>query len=72
MKEKKIIYAYYNSGTTLGIIGVHLDNVHHQDGEYTYLTGFSEDFKWIITEDLHKSYKEAEMSNPARFFRIKK
>lgn len=61
---------YYNSGGIgMGlIIGVHIDNIKHQDGEHTFLTGRQPEYQWIRTADLYDTYEEAKNAPVARFY----
>lgn len=67
--KNQTIYRYYNFGGALGVVGVSLANIKHQDGEHTFLTGRQPEYQWIITADLHDTYEEAESSNIARFYK---
>lgn len=61
---------YYNSGG-IGmelIVGVHIDNIKHQDREYTFLTGRQPEYQWIRTADLYDTYEEAKNATVARFY----
>lgn len=61
---------YYNAGG-IGmnlIVGVHIDNIKHQDGEHTFLTGRQPEYQWIRTEDLYDTYDEAKKAPVARFY----
>lgn len=68
MPHKDSQMRYYNSGTTLGVIGTHPG---HQDGEHTYLPSHAEGVNgpWIRSSDLHASYAAAEAAPVARFYR---
>jgi len=60
---------YYNSGGIgLGVVGVCVDNIKHQDGEHTFLTGRQPEYQWIRTEDLYDTYEEAKNAPVARFY----
>ena len=63
-----VTYRYYNSGDILGVIGISLDNIKHQDGEHTFLTGRQPKHQWIRTIDLYNTREEAEKSEPAQFY----
>lgn len=60
-------YRYYNSGGVLGVIGIPIDNIKHQDGEYTFLVGRTSKYQWIRTKDLFDTREEAEKQPPAIF-----
>lgn len=66
--KPNVICRYYNSGNSLGVIGIQSNNIHHQDGEYTFLTGREPDYQWIMSCDLYDTYEEAKNAQPARFF----
>lgn len=59
---------YYNSGTSLGVIGTHTA---HQDGEHTYLPSHADGANgpWIRSSDLHVSRASAEAAPVAKFYR---
>jgi len=59
-------YKYYNSGT-LGIIGIPIQNIKHNDGDFTFLNGRTARFSWIKTSDLYDSIELAEKANVAEF-----
>ena len=60
---------YYNAGGIgLGVVGVCVDNIKHQDGEHTFLTGRQPEYQWIRTEDLYDTYEEAKNAPVARFY----
>lgn len=63
-----VTYRYYNSGDILGIIGVPIYNIKHQDGEYTFLVGREPKYQWIRTIDLFNTREEAENQLPALFY----
>lgn len=61
---------YYKSGG-IGmelIVGVHIDNIKHQDGEHTFLTGRQPEYQWIRSADLYDTYEEAKNAHVARFY----
>lgn len=51
------------------VIGVNVDNIKHQSGEYTFLTGRASEYQWIRTTDLHNTYEEAKNAPVAHFYR---
>ncbi len=59
-------YSYYNSGSSLGVVGVLPGE---QSGEYTYLSACNPAFTWIRTEDLHTTREAAAASQVARYSR---
>lgn len=61
-------YRYYNSGSALGVIGIPIDSIAHQDGEHTFLPGRKPEYQWIRTADLFDTREEAEKSPAAEFF----
>lgn len=63
-----VAYRYYNSGNILGVVGVKLNNIKHQEGCYTFLVGRQPEFQWIRTIDLYDSREEAEKAEPAQFY----
>jgi hypothetical protein len=63
-----VTYRYYNSGDILGVVGIPLNNIKHQDGEHTFLVGINPKYQWIKTTDLFDSREEAEKSEPAKFY----
>lgn len=63
-----VTYRYYNSGDILGVIGIPLYNIKHQDGDHTFLTGVQPKYQWIRTIDLYGTREEAEKSDPAQFY----
>jgi hypothetical protein len=65
-------YRYYNAGGFGNInlvIGVPLNNIKHQDGEHTFLTGRMPAYQWIQTCDLHNTREQAENALIARFYK---
>ena len=70
LRKGDVTCRYYNAGG-IGmnlIIGVHIDNIKHQDGEHTFLTGRQPEYQWIRTEDLYNTYDEAKNAPVARFY----
>ena len=63
-----VTYRYYNSGDILGIIGIPISNIKHQDGEYTFLVGREPNYQWIRTIDLFNTREEAESQPTALFY----
>jgi hypothetical protein len=61
-------YRYYNSGNSLGIVAVPLNEIAHQNEGYTFLLGRQAKYQWIRTIDLHNNKKKAEKCEPATFF----
>jgi hypothetical protein len=64
---------YYKSGGIgMGlIVGVYVDNIKHQDGEHTFLTGRQPEYQWIRTADLYDTYEEAKNAPVARFYNVR-
>jgi hypothetical protein len=63
-----VSYRYYNSGDILGVVGVPVDKIKHQDGEHTFLVGREPKYQWIRTIDLYDNREEAKKSEPAQFY----
>lgn len=66
-ENTKTVCRYYNTGNSLGIVGIPLDKIKHSDGEYTFLVNRQADYQWIRTVDLHDTYEKAEMAKVASF-----
>lgn len=57
---------YYKS-KYLGVVGVQVEDIKHQDGDYTFLAGRKAEHSFIKTSDLHKSFLDAENGKVAEF-----
>jgi hypothetical protein len=55
---------YYNSGDSLGVLGIPIDNIKHEKNGYTYING--RNFSWIKSSDLFISREDAENSQKAK------
>ena len=50
-------YRYYKINGH--VVGVHIDNVKHQDGEFTFISGRLSNHEWIRTVDLYDTHEKA-------------
>lgn len=54
------VIKYYNTQTSLGVIGIPADNIKHTDGDYTFVF-FGTKSEWIKTNELCATYDEAKI-----------